>query len=227
MNEKHLLLPVPRARQASRAAHGPLAPSGPSLFGTLRLRVAAWFIDQEATAEVKVLDARRRVAEARRATEEAEYERELRWVVRRIPHDQACDLLGRMAEIERRLAEIKAIRRHGASAVLPPVAALPGAIVEPQIEDEQLDALAVRAVVNLSHLNPDEAERQWAAWRRGLDWYLPPLAAEEVARKAAALRRLADGHGAVAGGSLGLGDGDGASAPQEKATDYEQGKRWS
>jgi hypothetical protein len=99
--------------------------------------------------------------------------------------------LSGLVEIERLRSKIDAIREHLAAMItVMPAAALAGA-VEPEYTSDEIQSLALRAVVNTSRLDSAEAERQWTAWRRGLQQYLPPLVAEEVARKAAELRQRA------------------------------------
>jgi hypothetical protein len=160
----------------------------------VRLKFGALLFRHAAAAELTVLEARRRMAEARTITEEAETECQLRRTLRQASTDQGRQILGQETEIERLLLEREQLRQQRWMSGLPgagsPAPALPVAI-EWEVSDRQTEALAVKAVTRFSQLPPAEADRAWARWRRELGVRLPPYAAAEVARRAQALRNLA------------------------------------
>jgi hypothetical protein len=171
-----------------------LAPAGGlTLVGMVRLKGRAWLTRHAAAATLVILEARRRVAVAGTATEEAEADLQLHRQVRVSGPEAGRTLLGQETEVERLLVERERLRRQrlpGAlDAGVPLTPALP-ASVEWEIDDRQVEALALKAVTRFAGLLPEEAERAWAAWRRELGLRLPPYAAAEVARRAEALRDL-------------------------------------
>jgi hypothetical protein len=165
-----------------------------SLLGLIARRFLAWRTRHVATAELTILEARRRVAEACRVTEEAEAELEMGQFLRAIPGEQGVQILGVQAEMERLQLERERLRRQRLQQGLPTtgatLAALPPA-VEWEISDQEIEALAVKAVTHFGALESSEAERAWLTWRRELELRLPPYAAAEVARRAEQLRPLA------------------------------------
>jgi hypothetical protein len=167
---------------------------GMTLIGMLRLKTQAWLTRHAAAATLVILEARQQVALAGTTSEEAEAELFLRREVRASGHQERQALLGQEAEVERLLLERERLRSQrqraplGGSDVLP--LALPAA-VEWDLDDRQIETMAVKAVTRFSALPPPEAERAWAAWHRELRLRLPPYAAAEVARRAEALRGLA------------------------------------
>jgi hypothetical protein len=187
MEDKHAMTPTPPRETADGT-------NGLTVRDVVRLRFGALLFRHAATAELSVLEARRRMAEARTTTEEAEAECQLRRTLRQAPAEQGRQILGQDTEIERLLLEREQLRQRRWLGVLssggPPPSALPAAI-EWEISDQQIESLAVKAVTRFSQLPPAEADRAWARWRRELGVRLPPYAAAEVARRAQALRILA------------------------------------
>jgi hypothetical protein len=177
-------------RGSSSSQRHPL--EGMSFFGIFFRRLLAWRMRHAAAAELTILEARRRVAEARRVTEEAEAEVELRQALQTVSGEQGVEILAPQAQIERLLLEREQLRRQRLQQALsgPSPAALP-ATVEWEISDRQIEAFAVKAVTQFEALPPGEAQQQWLAWRRELELRLPPYAAAEVARRVEQLRQLA------------------------------------
>jgi hypothetical protein len=182
-------IPSPRGSSAT-SQHRPL--EGMSFFGIFFRRLLAWRMRHAASAELTILEARRRVAEARRVTEEAEAEVELRQSLQSLPGEKGVQLLAPQTQIERLLLEREQLRRQRLQQALsgPPRAAIP-AVVEWDLSDREIEAMAVKAVTEFSRLPAAEAESQWLAWRRELELHLPSYAAQEVARRAEQLRQLA------------------------------------
>ena len=154
-------------------------------------------------AMLKELAFRRQAAELALQAEEAEEERRFLAAVRQAPPEQARRIIGADQETQRLLAERDRLRRERLGTPLPapapPVRALPppdpadaggtGAL-EVHVSDRQIETLAVRALTRFSNLPPDEADRQWEAWRRELHARLPPYAAAQVEARADELREL-------------------------------------
>jgi hypothetical protein len=164
-----------------------------TLLGVLRLHFQAVLVHHAAAAEVTILGARRQVAESRLATLEAEAELQLRVTVAAVPPEQGREILGREMEVERLLLEREQLRKQrliGGPSQIPAPLALPPA-VDWEVSDQQIQALAVKAVTRFAPLPPGEAERAWVLWRRELGLRLPAYAAGEVARRADELRDLA------------------------------------
>jgi len=168
--------------------------NGLTVRDVVRLKFGALLFRHAAGAELTVLEARRRMAEARITTEEAEAACQLRRTLRQAPAEQARQILGQETEIERLLLEREQLRQQrwmsGLPGADPPSLALP-AVIEWEINERQIESLAVKAVTRFSQLPPAEAQRAWARWRRELGVRLPPYAAAEVARRAQELRGLA------------------------------------
>jgi hypothetical protein len=166
---------------------------GMSFVGILFRRLSAWRVRHAAAAELTILEARRRLAEARRVTEEAEAEVALRQALQAVPGEQGVRLLAPQAEIERLLLEREQLRRQRLQQALagPAGAALPPPPLEWEISDREIETLALKAVTEFGAMPPPEAERAWSQWRRELELHLPPYAAAEVARRAEQLRLMA------------------------------------
>ena len=168
----------------------------------LHARIGLAEIEREAM--LRELAGRRQAEELALHAEEAEAERRLMSAVRQAPPEQARRILGADVETQRLLNERDRLRRErlGAQPVLtltgPP--ALPGpeaadageTALEVHVTDRQVEALAVRALTRFASLAPDEADRQWEAWRRELHARLPPYAAAEVERRSDELRGLSE-----------------------------------
>ena len=164
----------------------------------LRARIGLAEIEREAL--LQELAGQRQAAELGLQAEEAEAERRLMSAVRQAPPEQARRILGADIETQRLLKERDQLRRErlGAPPVPAPLAllALPDpngcepAALEVHVTDRQVEALAVRALTRFAGLPPDEADRQWEAWRQELHARLPPYAAAEVERRADELRGL-------------------------------------
>jgi hypothetical protein len=187
MEDRYAMTPTPPRDTADET-------NGLTVRDVVRLKFGALLFRHAAAAELTVLEARRRMAEARTTTEEAEAECQLRRTLRQAPTEQGRQILGQETEIERLLLEREHLRqqrwRNGLPGAGSPLPALPAAI-EWEVSDQQIESLAVKAVTRFSQLPPAEAERAWARWRRELGVRLPPYAAAEVARRAQALRNLA------------------------------------
>ena len=148
---------------------------------------------------MRELEVRRQAAELETVAEEAEAERVLLSAVRQATPEQARRIIGADLETQRLLKERDQLRRERLghpAAGLPTVPALapPGgpepAALEAHVSDQQMEALAVRALTRFSNLPPDEEERRWDEWRRELHVRLPPYAAQEIERRADELRGL-------------------------------------
>lgn len=60
------------------------------------------------------------------------------------------------------------------------------------VSDEQIEALALKAVLEIRQLPSAEVEQAWECWRRELGLRLPPYVATEVARRAEQLWQLSE-----------------------------------
>ena len=165
----------------------------------LRARIGLAEIEREAM--LRELAGRRQAAELAQHAEEAEAERRLMLSVRQAPPEQARRILGADIETQRLLKERDQLRRErlGTSLPVPSVPALPAPDyvdtdgtggLEVYVSDRQVETLAVRALTRFSNLPPDEADRQWEAWRQELHVRLPSYAAAQVEARADELRRL-------------------------------------
>jgi hypothetical protein len=165
-----------------------------SFFGIFLRRLLAWRMRHAAAAELTILEARRRVAEAQRITQEAEAEVTLQQALQAAPGEQGVQLLGPQAEIERLLLERERLRRQRLQQALAGGGSLLAgqpAVVEWEISDREIESMAVKAVTQFAGLEPYAAQQAWSAWRRDLELRLPPYAAHEVARRAEQLRQMA------------------------------------
>ena len=163
----------------------------------LHLQGEAWLTERAAAAEVKILDARRRVAQAAEAAEAAEARTAARRVVGRRGLDLQRAITSHEVEMEGLLLErdrLQAQRREARRLPEPGRAALSGG-AEPHIDDREIEALAVKAVARFGRLDGNEAESAWAAWREELRKRFPRYAAAEVERRAAELRALSRASG--------------------------------
>jgi hypothetical protein len=169
----------------------------------LRARMVLAEIEREAV--LKDLSGRRQAAELALQAEEAEAERRLMSAVRQASPEQARRILGADLETQQLLKERDQLRRErlGTGTPLPALPAptllapsVPawsgpeGASLQVHVTDRQVETLAVRALTRFAGLPPEEADRQWDAWRRELHVRLPPYAAAEVERRADELRGL-------------------------------------
>lgn len=173
-----------------------------ALFDLLLARGAALAIRHAAASELIVLEARREMAAARMATEDAE--RELRRCrhLYCVPPAEAQQVLREENETERLLLERKQIRdaRFGRGALPPPAAQAPARAglafpaaspaAELALNDRQIERLAQNSAAHARDLPSGEAERFWAEWQAELERRFPAFAATEIARRAAELRGL-------------------------------------
>jgi hypothetical protein len=166
---------------------------GLTLGRVLQLRVQAWLTGHAAAATVTILAARHQVALAGTASEEAEAELFLRRRLRSSDPSESRTLLGQETETERLLLEREQLRRErlrpGGGATAGEARALPAA-AEWAISDQQIEAMAVRAVAHFAQFSGAKAERARALWRTELQQRLPPYAALEVAHRVEALLGL-------------------------------------
>jgi hypothetical protein len=146
-----------------------------------------------AAAELTILEARRRVAEAQRLTAEAEAEVQLHQSLQAVSGDEGVQLLAPHAEIERLLLQREGLRRQRLQQAFAGGGMLRGAqaVVEWEISDREIETLAVKAVTQFSSLDGHAAQQAWLTWRQELELRLPPYAAAEVARRAEQLRQMA------------------------------------
>lgn len=163
---------------------------GASLFGLLGLRYRAWLTRQSAIPQLQILEARRRVARAATATEEAEAEVEFRREVRSTLRDRSPQLLHQEVQIERLLAERDRVRESRQLGALADCPALPEPAIEWMISSREIEKEAVQAVTQIRRLVPELQEAAWAQWRQELFLRLPTYAAQEVAQRARHLRDL-------------------------------------
>jgi hypothetical protein len=186
MSTRDLPVPLIETRMVERE-------TGLSLSRVLALRWQACLTRSAAEATLVILAARHRVAQAGIATEEVEAELELRREVRAADPEARITILGQETEVERLLLErerLRSQRLNGAGAVMEvPLPAPTG--VEWDIDDRQIEAMAVKAVTRFAALPPAQAAGAWAAWERELKLRLPPYAAAEVLRRVEALRAMA------------------------------------
>lgn len=166
------------------------APRRVSLLSLCRLRYQAWLTRQSALPRLQILEARRRVARAATATEEAEAEVEFRREVRSTLRDQGVRVIQQDVQIERLLTERDRIRHQRQLADLSDCPSLPDPVIEWAISDREIERQALQAVTQLQRLAPELQEAAWAQWRQELALRLPTYAAVEVARRAAELRDL-------------------------------------
>jgi hypothetical protein len=163
-----------------------------SFFGIVFRRLTAWRMRHAAAAELTILEARRRVAEARKLTEEAEADVELRQALNAAPGEQAVQLLAPQTEVQRLLLQHEQLRRQRLYQALPsPTLADPSPTLEWELSDREIETLAVKAVSQFGAMGPVEAQRAWQEWRQELERRLPPYAAAEVIRRAHALQLMA------------------------------------
>jgi hypothetical protein len=173
---------------------------------------------QAAVAETE-LCARRRLSELAIQAEEAQSELLWRRQLREVTYSEARRILGAEVETQKLLLQREALRRHRAMGTLPTpsaqghrsggLIALPAAEItdeeddgigkpepapqdpfEVDVTDQQVEALALKAVARFSQLSTEEAETAWEAWRRELRRRYAPYTAAEVAQRAEELRGL-------------------------------------
>lgn len=151
----------------------------------------------ERAAALRELESQRQAAELALRADEAEAERRLMASVRQAAPEQARRIVGADTETQRLLLERDQLRRQrlGTPSSATVASASAPAETEPtglevHVSDQQVEALAVRALTRFAALPPDEAERRWDEWRRELQVRLPPYAAAEVEARATELRGL-------------------------------------
>ncbi len=209
MNRKDttaLSVPVP-----GDAQRGPLS----MLVAMTGLRFTAWVTERATDAELRILhcrklvtegrgivqetewETRRRIAIARRQAEEEEAEGHLGALLRQASAGNMRQILGSELEKEKLLLERSLLRRLQRAGLPPPapqpVSDLPPSAnaLEVHVSDQQIEAMALKAIARFGTLERDEAERAWATWRQELERRFPRYAALEIAARAEELRRIA------------------------------------
>ena len=178
-----------------------------SLWELLALHGKTWIAERTADAEERRLNARTRIVEAYTETAEAEYAARVRLLaakqtlaeaLRPAPSPDTLEqlrsitaaLAARQEASEERLTSlanrVQPSPQPAPSRLLPPA---PPAL-EVHLTDRQIEMLAMRAVTRFAPLSQSAAEQAWATWQKEIKQRFPPYAADEIMRRATALRTL-------------------------------------
>ena len=173
--------------QAAQTAQELLTARRQGIFGLLRLRFEAWLEDRMKESVIQKLKTRQELVEAQQKTTEAEIK------LHALVQTGQRDLERHKTEFNQaRWQRLQSDLEHSGIVLAAPAGGngpTAAAPVSVHISDEQIEALSLRAVMQLGQEEASEAE--WEEYRAELHRRLPPYAAAEVERRIRELRELA------------------------------------